>query len=121
MSATQTTVDDYLPPSDDPDHPDTRRDYEGRDAETVYVEEIRIDGTTQTALDVGGKVPGSAVVSFSGKATVMGSLRKGDVLTGEFRAVVRSAASKDVVDKKTGIVTEAEEKFSAQIIDIVLD
>ena len=117
----QTTVQDFISPQDDPEHPDTRRAYEGRDGEVVYVEEIRIDGTRQTALDVGGKAPASAAVSFSGKATVDGSLRKGDVIEGTFRAVVRSASVKDVVDSKTGIVTEAAEKFTAQIVDVVID
>ena len=119
--AVQTSVDDFIPPHDDPEHPDTRRAYEGRDGEVVYVEEIRIDGTRQTALDVGGKQPASAGLTLSGRVTVDGSLRKGDVIEGTFRAVVRSAAVMDVVDKKTGIVTEAAEKFTAQIVDVVID
>lgn len=137
----QTTVDDHLEPDqphDDPDHPG----WSGRDEfvaeagqatgdlsaqqprprdETVYVEEIRIDGTTQTALDVGGKRALSATLTVSGKATVDGSLRKGDVLTGTFTAVVRGVASKDKVDKASGVVVEAEEKFTAQLVDLELD
>jgi hypothetical protein len=91
------------------------------EATTVYVEEIRIDGTTQVSLDLGGKRATSASCSLSGKVVVDGSLRKGDVLTGTFRAVVRGAAVKDKVDRQTGIVTEAAEKFSADLVDVVID
>jgi hypothetical protein len=138
----QTTVDDHIseepPPEDDPEwEPESKEQfeeeageavgpmpppsYEGRDGEIVYVEEIRVDGTHQTALDVGGRTAQSAALSLSGKATVIGSFRKGDVIEGRFKAVVRSAASTDKVDKKTGIVTDAADKFTAQIVDFEID
>lgn len=111
-----------IPPADDPEHPAWHGgEFQEQPQETVYVEQIRIDGTHQTALDVGGKRALSAVLTVSGKVTVDGSLRKGDVLTGTFTAVVRGVSSKDKVDKASGVVVEAEEKFTAQLVDLELD
>jgi hypothetical protein len=133
----QTTIGDPDEPHDDPESPGwaNREEFvaeagesvgampprEMNGGDVVYVEEIRIDGTTQTALDLGGKRAASATCTLSGKVTVDGSLRKGDVLMGTFRAVVRGAGSKDKVDKQTGIVTEAAEKFTAELVDLELD
>jgi hypothetical protein len=89
-----------------------------RDTETVYVEELRIDGTTQIALDLGGKLPQSCEVAFSGKATVDGFLRKGDRIRVEATLLVKGASADDKLDKQTGIVTEAVQKHKAVFTDL---
>jgi hypothetical protein len=86
-----------------------------------YVEEIRVDGTTQVALDFGGKRPMTATLSLSGKATVDGFYRKGDRLRGSFEAVVVGVAGKDKLDKPTGIVVEAAQAHTAKMVDIRID
>jgi hypothetical protein len=87
-------------------------------SETVYVEEIRFDGTTQIALDVGGKRAQTCEVTISGKATVDGFLRKGDRLTAEVDLLVVSAGGHDKLDKSTGIVTESVQKHRAVVMDL---
>jgi hypothetical protein len=86
--------------------------------ESVYVEVIRIDGTTQIALDFGGKRPAAATLRLSGKAEVDGFYRKGDRLRGTFEAVITGVAGKDKLDRQTGIVTEAEQSHTAVITDM---
>jgi hypothetical protein len=154
----QTTVDDHLPPSeepppaDDPEHDvGTGEPWDGARAhgegwggkeefeaeageavgpmppretdagETVYVEEIRIDGTTQIALDVGGKQPQACEITFTGKATVNGYFRKGDRLRiSDGVILVTSEGAKDKLDKQTGIVTECTQVHSGKLVDLLL-
>lgn len=87
-------------------------------SETVYVEEIRFDGTTQIALDVGGKRAQTCEVAISGKAAVDGFLRKGDRLLAEVDLLVVSAGAQDKLDKSTGIVTESVQKHRAVVMDL---
>ena len=87
-------------------------------AETVYVEELRIDGTTQMALDVGGKAPQTCEVTFTGRAVVDGFLRKGDRIRVKAVLLVKDASVADKLDKQTGIVTEAVQKHKAVCADL---
>jgi hypothetical protein len=92
----------------------------GGEVQSVYVEQIRVDGSTQLAIDFGGKQPHSARLTLGGSVEVDGFFRKGDVLRGTFEAVIVSVGAKDTLDKKTGIVTEAAQTHSARITDLTL-
>lgn len=113
----QTTVEDMIPPGDLPE-PD------GHDepAETVYVEEIRVDGTTQLGMfSSGGKAAGSASLRLSGGRIMLldgRAFRKGDTIRFSGTAVIREVAQRDTPDRATGIVVSAEQKHVAQITDL---
>lgn len=98
----------------------TRREMDG--GETVHVEEIRVDGTTQLGMfDAGGKSPESASLRLSGGKILLVDGRafaKGDTIRFEGTAVVREVALRDRPDPKTGVVVSAEQKHVAQITDL---
>lgn len=85
------------------------------------IEEIRVDGTHQLAIDAGGKQPTEVKLSLTGSAKVTGHFRKGDRITGTFEAVVNAYSTKDKVDKQTQIVTEAGAVFGARLTDLTVD
>jgi hypothetical protein len=60
----------------------------GGEVQSVYVEQIRVDGTTQLAIDFGGKQAHTAKLTLGGSAEVDGFFRKGDRIRGTFEAVV---------------------------------
>jgi hypothetical protein len=60
--------------------------------ETVHVEEIRVDGSTQLALDCGGRLADESKLTLTGSAKRARLLPKGDRITGTFEAVVDGAA-----------------------------
>lgn len=93
----------------------------GHVSSAVYVEQIRVDGTTQVSIDFGGKRAQTCKLSVRGGAEVDGFFRKGDVIRGTFEAVVDGAGGKDKVDKQTGIVTEAVQRNTARITDMHLE
>jgi hypothetical protein len=85
------------------------------------IEELRVDGTTQLAIDAGGKAPTKVALTLKGaKVLVHGHFRKGDRITGTFEAVVDSYTSKDKTDRETGIVTECDATFGATVTDLEL-
>lgn len=84
----------------------------------VPVEEIRVDGTRQLALGVGGKEPTSCKLTLSGSAAVVGRFDKGERITGTFEAVVVAATAKDKLDKQTQIVTECGLVLAAKLVDL---
>lgn len=88
------------------------------ETETIYVSQLRIDGTQNLPVKVGGKTPGSCVVTFSGKAEVDGFLRKGDRLHGTFEALVVSEGAEDKIDKDTGVAVEAIQRHKAIFTDL---
>lgn len=81
--------------------------------EPSYVEQLRVDGTTQVAIDFGGKRPQSGTLTFSGKAEVDGFFVKGETVTGTFAAVIVGVGAKDKIDKQTGVVLEAAQSHVA--------
>jgi hypothetical protein len=86
----------------------------------VYVEQIRVDGTTQVAIDFGGKQR-DARHAHAAAAEVDGFFKKGDRLRGTFEAVVVGVGGKDKIDKQTGIVIEAAQTHTARITDLIVD
>jgi hypothetical protein len=94
---------------------------DGGEVQSVYVEQIRVDGTTQVAIDFGGKQPATCTLTIGGTAVVDGFFRKGDRIRGTFEAVVNGAGSKDKIDKQTGIVTEAVQTHTARVVDLVVE
>lgn len=89
------------------------------ESESAYTEHLRIDGTTQIALDLGGKRATSTVLKLRGRSIeVDGSLRNGDRIKATIEIVVRDARTSHKVDKPTGIVVEAVDKFEADIADL---
>lgn len=88
------------------------------ETETVYIAQLRIDGTQNLPVKVGGKAPGSCVVTLSGKAEVDGFLRKGDRLRGTFEALVVSEGAEDKIDKDTGVAVEAIQRHKAMFTDL---
>jgi hypothetical protein len=91
---------------------------DGSEVQSVYVEQIRVDGTTQVAIDFGGKQAQTAKLTLSGAVEVDGFFRKGDRLRGAFEAVVTDVGAKDKIDRQTGIVTEATQTHKARITDL---
>jgi hypothetical protein len=89
-----------------------------------YPEEVRIDGTAQLGFfDAGGKQPQSASLLLVGgnvKLVEGKAFRKGDVITGQFTAVVNEVAVRDSHDSQTGIVISAEQKHKARITDLTV-
>ena len=120
-----STVHDFLAKQDAPPDPiPGQQDILGGEVprvESVYVEQIRVDGTHQIAIDFGGKQAQSCSLSISGKVDVDGFFRKGDRIRGTFEAVVTGAGAKDKLDKATGIVMEAEQTHSAKITDLIVE
>jgi hypothetical protein len=94
---------------------------DGGEVQSVYVEQIRVDGTTQVAIDFGGKQAQTARLTLSGSVEVDGFFRKGDRIRGTFEAVVVSVGAKDTLDKQTGIVTEAVQTHTARVVDLVVE
>jgi hypothetical protein len=94
---------------------------DGGEVQSVYVEQIRVDGTTQVAIDFGGKQAQTAKLTLAGGAEVDGFFRKGDRIRGTFEAVVVSVGAKDTLDKQTGIVTEAVQTHTARVVDLVVE
>jgi site-specific DNA-cytosine methylase len=74
----------------------------GGEVQSVYVEQIRVDGTTQLAIDFGGKQAHTAKLTLGGSAEVDGFFRKGDRIRGTFEAVVVAVGAKDKIDKADG-------------------
>jgi hypothetical protein len=93
----------------------------GGEVQSVYVEQIRVDGTTQVAIDFGGKQAQTARLTLSGAVEVDGFFRKGDRIRGTFEAVVVGVGGKDTLDKQTGIVTEAVQTHTARVVDLIVD
>jgi hypothetical protein len=94
---------------------------DGGEVQSVYVEQIRVDGTTQVAIDFGGKQAQTARLTLSGSVEVDGFFKKGDRLRGTFEAVVVGVGGKDTLDKQTGIVTEAVQTHTARVVDLIVD
>jgi hypothetical protein len=88
--------------------------------ETVHVEEIRVDGSTQLALDCGGRLADESKLTLSGSASVRGFFKKGDRITGTFEAVVDGVGSKDKYDKQTGVIKDTAQSHSARITDMTV-
>lgn len=86
------------------------------------LEEIRVDGTAQLGFfDAGGKQPQAASLRLTGGKVELvdgRAFRKGDVISFSGTAVVREVAVRDKPDPATGIVVSAEQKHSAQIVDL---
>lgn len=112
----QTDLSDFIAEAGEAVGPMPKREMD--QGETVYVEEIRVDGSTQFAIDFGGKMAQTATLALSGKATVDGFYRKGDRIRGSFEAVIVGVSGRDSVDKQTGIVTEATQAHSAKLTDL---
>jgi hypothetical protein len=93
----------------------------GGEVQSVYVEQIRVDGSTQLAIDFGGKQAHTAKLTLSGSAEVDGFFRKGDRIRGTFEAVVVAVGAKDKIDKATGIPMEAVQTHTARITDLTVD
>lgn len=93
----------------------------GGEVQSVYVEQIRVDGTTQVAIDFGGKQAHNAKLTLAGGAEVDGFFRKGDRIRGTFEAVIVGVAAKDKIDKQTGIPVEAVQTHTARIVDLTVD
>jgi hypothetical protein len=94
---------------------------DGGEVQSVYVEQIRVDGTTQVAIDFGGKQAQTARLTLSGAVEVDGFFRKGDRIRGTFEAVVVGIAGRDKIDKVTGIPGEAVQTHTARVVDLVVD
>jgi hypothetical protein len=129
----QTTVDDHLTDEeiDQRERSEALAEFQAESGpremdaggdEEVYVEEIRVDGTTQLGLfNSGGKAPDSASLRLSGGRILLldgQAFRKGDTIRFSGTAVVREVAQRDKPDGKTGIVVSAEQKHVAQITDL---
>jgi hypothetical protein len=93
---------------------------DGGEVQSVYVEQIRVDGTTQVAIDFGGKQAQTAKLTLSGSVEVDGFFKKGDRLRGTFEAVVVGVGGKDTLDRQTGIVTEAVQTHTAKVTDLIV-
>jgi hypothetical protein len=94
---------------------------DGGEVQSVYVEQIRVDGTTQVAIDFGGKQAHKATLTLGGAAEVDGFFRKGDRIRGTFEAVIVGVAAKDKIDKQTGIPVEAVQTHTARVVDLVVE
>jgi hypothetical protein len=94
---------------------------DGSEVQSVYVEQIRVDGTTQVAIDFGGKQAQTARLTLSGAVEVDGFFRKGDRIRGSFEAVVVGIAGRDKIDKQTGIPVEAVQTHTARVVDLVVE
>jgi hypothetical protein len=94
---------------------------DGGEVQSVYVEQIRVDGTTQVAIDFGGKQAQTARLTLSGAVEVDGFFRKGDRIRGSFEAVVVGIAGRDKIDKVTGIPVEAVQTHTARVVDLVVE
>jgi hypothetical protein len=94
---------------------------DGGEVQSVYVEQIRVDGTTQVAIDFGGKQAQTARLTLSGAVEVDGFFRKGDRIRGTFEAVVVGIAGRDKIDKVTGIPVEAVQTHTARVVDLVVE
>lgn len=90
--------------------------------EYTYLEEIRVDGTTQLGMfDAGGHKPDGSSLRLSGGRIQLvdgKAFRKGDVIRFEGTAVMREVAQRDTPDPKTGVVVSTEQKHVAQITDL---
>lgn len=80
----------------------------------VFVEENRVDGTTQFAIDFGGDQALDGTLSISGSFP-SGFFRKSDVISGTFTARVVAVTGKDKLDKKSGVVKETGQSHSAAL------
>jgi hypothetical protein len=92
--------------------------------QVVFVEEIRVDGTTQLGLiDFGGKQPQSATIRLQGGEYELlegRAFRKGDVVHFTGTAIVLEVGARDKIDGKTGIVVSAKQRHAARITDLVV-
>jgi hypothetical protein len=121
-------------PADDPEHPDTLAEFRANAGEAVgpmppqpvpnygdvVIEDLRVDGTTQFALDLGGDTATEAQVTFSGTFP-SGFFRKGDVFAGRFEARIVGVAAKDKLDKPSQTFRSGPQKYVAQIVDLEVD
>lgn len=88
-------------------------------AAPIYVEQLRVDGSVQLAVDVGGKHADEGTLKLSCPAIETdGFFQKGDIIRGEFVAVVREVQSKDKVDKQSRVVISCAQKHGAEVVDL---
>lgn len=99
-------------------------DFEGREKAVerpeTYVQEIRLGGSEQLSLEMGGKRPTKTVLALSGKARVDGSYRKGDRVTLEVEVLVVGVSQKDKLDKDTGTPVECDETITGVAVDMAV-
>jgi hypothetical protein len=114
----QTDLSDFIAEAGEAVGPMPPREMDA--GETVHVEEIRVDGSTQLALDCGGRLADESKLTLSGSASVRGFFKKGDRITGTFEAVVDGVGSKDKYDKQTGVIKDTAQSHSARITDMTI-
>ena len=89
------------------------------------LEAIVVTGTEQRGLfQAGGKAPTSAVLTLTGGKAELAqgtTLRKGQIISGSFVAVVREVGQKDKVDGSTQLVVDCVEKIGAKVTDLRID
>lgn len=104
-----------------------QQDFEGGEVRSLqppetYPEEIRVDGTTQlSAFDMGGKRATEASMRLSGGRVLLTNgqaFSKGEVIRFSGTAIVREVGQRDKADPQTGIVVSAEQKHTAEIVDL---
>lgn len=93
--------------------------------ETLFpTDDLRVAGTTRLGtLNVGGKAPSVATLKIAGievKAADGQAFRKGERLHVEGVLYVDGEAGKDIVDRKTMVVTDAVQKHTAIWVDLVV-
>lgn len=115
----QTDLSDFIAEAGEAVGPMPPREMDG--GEIVHVEEIRVDGTTQLALDCGAYEVHDSKLSFSGSASVAGFYRAGDRIYGTFEAVVTDAGTKGKLDKKTGVFGEVGQNHAAKFTALTVD
>jgi hypothetical protein len=114
----QTDLSDFIAEAGEAVGPMPPREMDA--GETVHVEEIRVDGSTQLAFDCGGRLADESKLTLSGSASVRGFFKKGDRITGTFEAVVDGVGSKDKYDKQTGVIKDTAQSHSARITDMTV-
>ena len=99
-----------------------QQDFNGREVQQPYPEEIRVDGTSQlSAFDMGGKRPNASSIRLSGGRALIEdgkAYSKGEVVHFSGTAVVREVTQRDKPDPQTGIVVSCEQKHRAEIVDL---
>lgn len=124
----QTTVDDHLPPEDDPEHADDDGDpleeFPGEEpAGELDDQGPFVQGTRQMAIDFGAECPivSKATLKFTSEKAASGFFGLGDEITGTFRATVTAAPGKLKMDKDLGEWVAAPTDYVATIEHFTVD
>ena len=85
------------------------------DAEAEY--QAKKHEPAQMRFDLGGKFPTGGTLKLKG-GSIAGYYKKGQVIKMSVTAVVRQVGQKDLVDKATGVVIDAQQTHTAEVVDI---